>query len=129
MTVTQASRRDMSVSHTVSHTTPTRPDPTRPLSSGCLTPHRRFRYARVGDGLVSATRLDASSDLTTIEHLDFEPSCESDWCHHGHPKAVVLVEEIPCRFCGDVEPDPLDLLCRREDLTMQEALRVIRWLP
>ena len=34
MSVTQASRRDRSVSNAVSHTTPTRPDPTRPLSSG-----------------------------------------------------------------------------------------------
>lgn len=60
--------------------------------------------------MMTATRPEVDTHL--IEHLDFEPACTNRWCDDGHPVATAVVEEMPCKWCGQREDDPVDLICR-----------------
>lgn len=124
----------------------TPPPPTLPPSPRVETFHHIVAYVtrEPGDVLVSATRLDEHTDLATVEHLDFEPTCENRFCEDGRPTAVVFVEEVPCWSCGDVQPEPFEFECKRcidrylrvgsccgecsTSLDFDETLRIIRWL-
>ena len=69
---------------------------------GYLTPHRLVGNAREsGDVMVSATRID--TDLTTIEHLDFDPAIPCECSPDDDPcdeTAELILEDSPCVACG-----------------------------